>query len=108
MIKMNYRVGPSHNIKVYRGKRGKAPLILNPTVDGGDLQISHSVRFTPGARTTLPSEQEAGWAPRAVWTVWKKVLAAEGIRIPDLVGTPTTLSRILMFADRASQYTLSN
>jgi hypothetical protein len=63
-------VVPVHAMKEYRGSRGTAPLILNPTMDGDEWPISRPGRFTPGKRTSIPFEQKDRCTPERVWTVW--------------------------------------
>jgi hypothetical protein len=49
--------------------------------------------------TAVPIEQEAGWAPELLWTVWKRETSFASARIPTLdrpersiVAIPPTLS----------------
>jgi hypothetical protein len=77
---------PVKTRKVYRGSRGRSPLILN-------LGASRRwvVNFTPwsipppGKEPLYRSQQEAGRAPEPVSTSWSRYeyLASNGIRIPD-------------------------
>jgi hypothetical protein len=48
--------------------------------------------FTPG-KDPVPVVQEAGWAPRPVWTGAKN-LAPTGIRFPDLTARSQSLYRL--------------
>ena len=51
------------------------------TLDGGGWSTPRSGRFSPG-KDPVPIVQEAGWAPRPVWTNAEN-LAPTGIRYPD-------------------------
>jgi hypothetical protein len=77
-------VDPLHTIKIYRGNKGMAPLILKL-----GTRLSQVVNFMPWLlypweRTPAPNEQESGWAPQPVWTYERreKSLDPAGIRIP--------------------------
>jgi hypothetical protein len=88
-------------VKAYRGSGGAAPFILNLRT-----RLRLVVYFTPLPFKTregppLPVEEQAGWAPEPVWTIWKREqsLALSGIRMPSLpvrvlVSVPLTLSRL--------------
>lgn len=49
----------------------------------GVLPTSFPGRFASRERDTIPTVQEAGWAPRPVWT-GAEILAPAGIRSLDL------------------------
>ena len=44
---------------------------LTLVLDGGEWLPCPS-RFTPGERTLVPTEQEAGWTPELVWSFWRR------------------------------------
>jgi hypothetical protein len=64
-------------MQAYGGRRGPAPLILN-------LSTSWSRQLYHEERKPVPSELEAGWAPKQVWTFWRreKSFALNGTRTP--------------------------
>ena len=41
------------------------------------------VALPPAKERSVPTEQEAGWAPEPVWTFWKRYLLPCGIRGPE-------------------------
>ena len=47
-----------------------APLILLSAVEGGEQSASHSSHFMIGEEAPVPIQQEAGWAPQPVWTIF--------------------------------------
>jgi len=66
----------------HRGSRGIAPPFLdNGNRRGWGVNVTPRPLFTPG-KDPVPIVQEAGWAPRPVWTGAKN-LASTGIRSPD-------------------------
>jgi hypothetical protein len=66
----------------HRGSRGVAPPFHDDgTRRGWGVSITHQLLFTPG-KDPVPIVQEAGWAPRPVWTGVEN-LAPTGIRFPD-------------------------
>jgi hypothetical protein len=42
-------------------------------LDGGEWSASGSGRFNPGERAVVPVKQEARWAPRSVWSLWRRL-----------------------------------
>jgi hypothetical protein len=69
-------------MKTHRGSRGIALLIPDLGARRGWMvRAPRPGRFTPG-KDPVPIVQEAGWAPRPVWTCAKN-LAPTGIRSPD-------------------------
>jgi len=59
---------------------------LTSTVEGGEWSLSFPSRFTPGERSSVHTEQDAGWAAEVVWTFGeeKKSLVLTGNRNPDV------------------------
>jgi hypothetical protein len=53
-------------MKTHRGTEVQLHEYLTSALDGGEWSASHSGRFTPGEKATVPTEQEAGWAPEPV------------------------------------------
>ena len=45
---------------------------LTLALDGSEWLTSSSSCFTPGERTPVPTEQEAGWTPELVWSFCEK------------------------------------
>jgi hypothetical protein len=60
-------------------------------------QLHAPAVYPPGKEPPEPIGQEAGWAPKQVWTLWRKKLALTGIEpgpsSPHPVVIPTKLSR---------------
>jgi len=86
-------------MKAYSGRGGIAPLILSPALDKGEWLASRPGRLTPQKRTPLPSYYEAGWAPEAAWTMWRKEnsLALPWIRTQDRsIRSVVTIPMILL------------
>jgi hypothetical protein len=67
-------------------------LSLTSALDGGGWSTPRSGRFTPG-NDPVPIVQEAGWAPRPVWTGAEN-LAPTGIRSPDRPARSESLYRL--------------
>ena len=61
-------------------------------LDGGGWSAPRPGRFTPG-KDQVPIVQEAGWAPRTVWTGAEN-LAPTGIRSPDRPARSESLYRL--------------
>jgi hypothetical protein len=88
-------------MKAFRGRRGIAPLILNP---GNRFRSVVKVMIWPLFSWVIaidPIEYEAAWVPEMVWTFWRreKFLAPTGIQTPDhpacdLVATRTMLLQL--------------
>jgi hypothetical protein len=73
---------------------------MTTTLEGGEGSASRPGHFTP-RKDPVPIVQEAGWAPKPVWTGAKN-LAPTGIRSPDRpahssVAIPTELPGSRMF-----------
>jgi hypothetical protein len=66
------------------GSGGVTPPFLTSVLDGGEWSASRPGRFTSAERSPVPNEQEAGWAPDPVWTLWSRetFLAPSGNRTP--------------------------
>jgi hypothetical protein len=45
---------------------------LTSTLDGSQWSASRSVCFIPREQLVVLTEEEVGWAPEAVWTLWKR------------------------------------
>jgi len=56
--------------------------ILTSALDAGEWWNSSCGHFCPG-KTPVPIEQEAGWAPKTVWTFLEKRKSLAGIRTPN-------------------------
>ena len=90
---------PDHAVKAYRGTRGVAPVILNLGARWKWVFSIAPLPLYPREKIRpVPIEEEAGWSPAPVWSVWRteKSLIHAGIRTPDrpersLVAIPTTL-----------------
>ena len=62
-------------MKAYRGSRGTAPLILILGAAWGlDGNITPPTALLCG-KTPAPIEQETGWAPEKVCTLWEQKLS---------------------------------
>ena len=77
----------------HRGSRGIALLFHDHgTRRGWVVSVTPRPLFTPG-KDPVPIVQEAGWAPRPVWTVAEN-LADTGIRSPDRPARSQSLNRL--------------
>jgi hypothetical protein len=54
------------------GRGGIAPPCLTSELDGGEWSASCLCHFTPGKEPQVPVAEEAGWAPKLVWTLWRR------------------------------------
>ena len=77
----------------HRGSRGIALLFLDyGTRRGWGVSVTSQPLFTPG-KDPVPILQEAGWAPRPVWTGAEN-LAPTGFRFPDRPARSQSLYRL--------------
>ena len=77
----------------HRGSRGIALLFLDHgTRRGWGVSVTLRPLFTPG-KDTVPIVEEAGWAPRPIWT-GAKILVPTGIRSPDRPARSQSLYRL--------------
>jgi hypothetical protein len=55
-------------------------------LDGGEGSPSHPGRLSSENESVVPIEQEAGWSPETVWTVWRgyKTLVPAEIQTPTV------------------------
>jgi len=62
-------VFPAHAMKAYTGSSSIMPHILNLATIWKQVATFHNPAPLPSQeRTSIPTEQEAGWAPELVWT----------------------------------------
>ena len=77
----------------HRGSRGIAlPFLDHGTRRGWGISVTPRPLFTPG-KDPVPTVQEAGWAPRPVWTGAEN-LAPTAIRSPDRPARSQSLYRL--------------
>ena len=77
----------------HRGSRGIAlPFLDHGTRRGRGVSVTPRPLFTP-EKDPVPIVQEAGWAPRPVWT-GEENLAPTGIRSPDRPSRKKSLYRL--------------
>ena len=69
--------------------RYSSTLSLTSALGGGGWSAPRPGRFTP-RKDLVPTVQEAGWAPRPVWTGAEN-LAPTGIRSPDRLACSESL-----------------
>jgi hypothetical protein len=50
------------------GVEGYLHAFLTSEIDGGEWSASRPGRFTPGKKPFVSNGEEAGWAPKPVWT----------------------------------------
>jgi hypothetical protein len=77
--------------KTLRESRGIALLFLTLAVERGRFSVTPRPLSTPG-KDPVPIVQEAGWAPKPVWTGADN-LASTGIRSPDRPARSQSLYR---------------
>jgi hypothetical protein len=70
---------------------------------GVGVQRHFPAAFFPRERETVPTVQEAGWAPGSVWTVAEN-LAPTGIRSPDCPARSESLYRLRYPGPQVSLY----
>jgi hypothetical protein len=59
-------------MKTYGGVDVWIHIFLTSTLAGGKWSTSRLGKFTPKERAPVPIGQEAGWAPKPVWTLWSR------------------------------------
>jgi len=72
---------PRHNIMVYMGSGGTAPLILNL----GTIRSASCLSHVICQQLPIPTQQEAGWTLQLVWMLWRtdKCVATAAIGTAD-------------------------
>jgi hypothetical protein len=67
-------------MKGYRGSRGTAPLILNLGMEMDKRGQLHAPAALLQRRTSMSTEQQAGWTPASDWTFRRREIAHIGAR----------------------------
>ena len=75
---------------------------MTTALEGGEGSASRPGRSFPPAKDPVPIVQEAGWAPRSVWTSAEN-LAPTGIRSPDRPARSQSLYRLSSQTQTAPQ-----
>jgi hypothetical protein len=95
------KVVSAHTMKMYRRSIGITPLILDLGTRWRRVVNFTSQTLYSLGKTSVPNEQEAGFAPEPVWTFWRreKSVATAGIQTPDctthsLTAISTTLYQL--------------
>jgi hypothetical protein len=73
------------------GSGGLAPLFLTSALDGCEWSASRPGRFTTGKELAVPNRYKARWAPKLVWTLWRRdnILPVPGIEPQPSIAIPT-------------------